>query len=75
MLTGQLGALGDLLIQRVKALETSIGDMGCSTAKHQELIPPVGASLTSDPERRKAAKAEMAAMKLKEMVAKSRPSK
>ena len=47
LLQGRLAELGDLLMQRLKALETSLGDQGWATARHQELIPPLAATLTS----------------------------
>ena len=48
----------------VKALETSLSDQSWMTARHQELLPAQGASLTGEPERRRAAKAELGAQKL-----------
>eukprot|EP00438_Fugacium_kawagutii_P012524 Skav208184 [mRNA] locus=scaffold2530:366794:368191:+ [translate_table: standard] len=72
LLGGKLGELGDLLVQRIKALETSFSDAGWATARHQELIPPQGASLTTEDERRKAARMELATVKLKEAVMKNR---
>ena len=55
LLQGRLAELGDLLMQRLKALETSLGDQGWATARHQELIPPLAATLTSTGERESAA--------------------
>ena len=40
LLQGRLAELGDLMAQRLKALETSLGEQGWVTARHQELIPP-----------------------------------
>ena len=75
LLQGRLPELGDLLSQRLKALETSFTEQGWHTAKHQELIPPMAASLTSEAERRRAAKLELSASKLKEMVQKNKSPK
>ena len=72
LLQGRLGELGDLLVQRLKALETSLGDQGWQTARHQELIPAQSASLTSEGERRKAARLELANSKLKQLTLKNR---
>eukprot|EP00438_Fugacium_kawagutii_P005652 Skav226154 [mRNA] locus=scaffold3275:7240:8613:+ [translate_table: standard] len=74
LLSGHLAQLGDLLMQRMKALESSLNDQGWQQARHQELIPPVGASLTSEMERRRSAKQELASAKLKEAIQKSRSS-
>lgn len=72
LLQGQLGELGDLLIQRLKALETSFVDQGWHSARHQELIPPHAATLTTESERRRTARMEIAANKLKEMTMKGK---
>ena len=72
LVQGQLGELGDLLMQRLKALETSLADQGWHSAKHQELIPPHAASLTTETERRQTARMELSANKLKEMTMKGR---
>eukprot|EP00435_Cladocopium_sp_Y103_P047964 s1615_g14.t1 len=49
---GRLPELGDLLMQRLKALETPFLDQGWHSAKHRELIPPHAASLMTEEERR-----------------------
>ena len=72
LIQGQLGELGDLLMQRLKAVETSLVDQGWHSAKHQELIPPHAASLTTEAERRRTARMEISANKLKEMTLKGR---
>lgn len=72
LLSGQLGELGDLLVQRLKAVETAVADQNWSTARHQELIPAQAASLTTEQERRKAARMELAQGKLRELVSKGR---
>eukprot|EP00435_Cladocopium_sp_Y103_P048232 s510_g14.t1 len=65
LLQGKLAELGDLMIQRLKALESSFSDQSWMTARHQEIIPPVGASLTGELERRQAARLELSNAKLK----------
>ena len=76
LIQGHLPELGDLLMQRLKALETSFSDQGWHSARHQELIPSHAASLTTEAERRKTAKMEVAANKLKEITQKGkRPDK
>ena len=72
LIQGQLGELGDLLMQRLKAVETSLVDQGWHSAKHQELISPHAASLTTEAERRRTARMEISANKLKEMTLKGR---
>ena len=72
LLAGQLGELGDLLAQRLKAVETAVAEQSWSTARHQELIPSQAASLTTEGERRRAARQEVAHGKLRELVSKGR---
>ena len=72
LIQGQLGELGDLLMQRLKAVETSLVDQGWHSARHQELIPPHAASLTTEAERRRTARLEISANKLKELTLKGR---
>ena len=72
LLQGRLAELGDLMSQRLKALETSLGEQGWHTARHQELIPPQSASLTTEEERRRAARQELATSKLRQLTSKNR---
>lgn len=72
LLQGRLAELGDLMVQRLKALETSFGEQGWHTARHQELIPPQAASLTTEEERRRAARQELANSKLRQLSLKNR---
>ena len=72
LLQGHLGELGDLLVQRFKAIETAMADQSWSSAKHQELIPAQAASLTTETERKKAAKLELTQGKLRDMVARGK---
>eukprot|EP00435_Cladocopium_sp_Y103_P045195 s780_g12.t3 len=72
LVQGQLPELGDLLMQRLKALETALVDQSWNSARHQEIIPPHAASLTTVAERRQTAKLELASNKLKEMTLKNK---
>jgi hypothetical protein len=72
LLQGRLAELGDLMAQRLKALETSLGEQGWVTARHQELIPPQAASLTTEEERRRAARQELATSKLRQLTMRSK---
>ena len=56
-----------MLAQRFKALETFASSGSWATARHQELIPPVGVSLTRAAERQRVAKAEVMRAKLAEI--------
>ena len=65
LLSGELGRCGDLLVQRFKAIEQSLGDDGSwAVSRHLELIPGA-ASLATMGEQTEAAKAELRAQKLK----------
>ena len=61
--SGQLARLGDVLMQRMKAVELPDG---WAVAKHYELIPPSKPAITTDKERDFAAKAALRAAKWKE---------
>ena len=68
LLEGDLGRLGDLLVQRFKAIEASLSaDGNWSVARHQELIP-TQASLSTKAELTEAAKAELRASKLRQQL-------
>ncbi|CAE7622693.1 Rpl30 [Symbiodinium sp. CCMP2592] len=70
LLSGQFARLGDVLMQRLKAVESSLTD-GWGVAKHYELIPPSKPAITADKERDFAAKAALRAAKLKESLQKA----
>ena len=72
LLQGKLASLGDLLMQRLKAVETSLAENSWMSARHQELIPPQSASLTSMQERERAAKTELRMAKLREVLEKGK---
>ena len=65
----RLASLGDLLMQRLKAVEASLSD-GWAVANYQELIPPPRATLTTDQERAFASRHAMQQRKLQERLKK-----
>ena len=65
--------LGDLLMQRMKAVEVSLTE-GWAVANHQELIPGPKASLTTDQERSFAARQAVQRRKLEEAMGTRRKS-
>ena len=75
MLEGSYVKALDLLIQRFKAVEASLGENGWSMARHLELIPPSMAALATLDEKDMAAKAELRNRKLQESLTKMRKNK
>ena len=67
LMDGQYALCGDYLMQRLKAVESSLTD-GWKVAEQQEIVPPARASLTSDAERNFAARRAVAAQKLLSVV-------
>ena len=67
LMDGQYALCGDYLMQRLKAVESSLTD-GWKVAEQQEIVPPARASLTSDAERSFAAKRAVQAQKLLNVV-------
>ena len=63
--------LGDLLMQRMKAVEASLSE-GWGVANYQELIPPPKATLTTDQERAFATRHALQQRKLQETAAKKK---
>ena len=61
---GKLPEVADLLVQRFKALETSIQDGNWNLAKRLEVIPDSTSGLTSMEERRAAARDELQSLQL-----------
>lgn len=70
ILEGQVARAGDLLMQRLKALESAVNDQSWNQARHQELIAPQTASLSRVVEKEQAAKLEIRAAKLRGLVQK-----
>ena len=66
LLEGDSMRTADLLIQRFKALETSVSDGSWSLARHLELIPEEGVGLTSPAERDLITKLELQRARLAE---------
>ena len=75
LLSGNLGGLGDTLMQRLKALESAVHDQSWQSARHQELISPQNASLTSNEERDRAARTEIKMLKLRSSLMKTKGNK
>ena len=75
LLDGSLAALGDLLMQRLKALETAMQEQNWQSARHQELISPQSASLTNTGEREMASKTELRMMRLRNATMKGKTAK
>ena len=63
--------LGDLLMQRMKAVEASLSE-GWGVANYQELIPPPKATLTTDQERAFATRHAIQQKRLQEAVVKKK---
>lgn len=63
---GQPARAGDILSQRLKALELQISDGGWQRAQYLELIPPEGAGLAERSEQAMAAREEAAEAKMRQ---------
>jgi hypothetical protein len=70
LLEGQLPALGDLLCQQMKALETALKEGGWSNARNQQVIPASSASMTTAEEQDYLLRSERRQQKLVEAQAK-----
>ena len=64
LLDGNLALVGDILMQRFKAVEGSLNDGGWELSRHMELVPPSGASSSSQGERERAGRAALREAKL-----------
>jgi hypothetical protein len=64
LMDGRLAALGDVAMQRFKAVQTSVREGNWQTARHQELIEDDGL-LTTDREQDMSVRAELRAQKLR----------
>ena len=67
LMEGQFAAVGDVLMQRMKAVESSVTD-GWQLASHQELIPPAKATLSTNLERSFVVKQALQSKKLEESI-------
>ena len=70
LVEGDVLRAGDLLIQRFKALETSVIDGTWLRARHHELVPEEGVGLASAAERQAISRLELQRRKLTEVVSK-----
>ena len=73
LVEGRLAFLGDLMVQRLKALEIAICDGQWSVAQHHELIPPTDSGLVGPNERAQAAKSELERLRIAEAVTRAGP--
>ena len=69
---GKPGAVGDLLIQRFKGLETTVRDEHGALGRRQELIPDLASTVTSGRERELALKELLREAKMRDAIAKHR---
>ena len=66
LLEGNLGFVGDILMQRYKAIEASMAEGCWDLARHYELIPPMSATTVSASERSFATRMAIREAKLKQ---------
>ena len=71
LMSNELPRLGDVLMQRLKAVEASLSE-GWTVAAQQELIPGPKATLTAPAEKSFAAKQALQHQKLEELVRKKK---
>ena len=72
---GDLAKMGDISIQRFKALEAAIGDGQRALARHYEIIPPTEASSVTYLEKEHAAKLELRERQLRDRLLGNRPAR
>jgi hypothetical protein len=68
LLRGDVAQVGDLLMQRFKAIEATTGDMPWAVAQHLELIPQSQVTALADEERAAAASIELRESRLRAAV-------
>ena len=72
LLSGELAEVGDVLMQRLKALVQSHKDGHWQVAQHLELVDAKGIGATSAEELNEACRAQLAAHKIREAIAKAK---
>ena len=72
LLSGNLPRVGDLLVQRFKALEASIADGSWAIARHLELLPQEDVGLSSGGERAIATRSELQRIRLADAASRTR---
>ena len=72
LLQGRSAEMGDVLMQRFKAIETAAKDDSWGVASRLELIPPAGASAVDHEERELAVGLEMRERKLEALTRRTR---
>ena len=65
LLTGRFAEVGDLLMQRFRAIECAAVEGGWEMARHMELIPPMTATSVTQRERQDAASLELQELKVR----------
>ena len=73
LIQGNLPALGDILMQRLKALEQAVKDGNWNTAAHLEAVPSLDVGLTSQRELRFAVQGQLQQYRLKEASGRLKP--
>jgi hypothetical protein len=66
---GDLGQVGDVLMQRLRAIEEFVETKTWTLGRHLELITPLDGTLTTESERSIAVRAELRTAKLREALA------
>ena len=72
---GKLAELGDLLMQRYKAVETASSDATWEIARHYELIPDTAVSAVSFTERAAATAMRQRELQLEKLAGESRAAR
>ena len=68
ILEGNIARAGDVLVQRLKAIEVAVSDGSWAVAQHHELIAPVDVSLVTSAERSQTNRLEVQRSRLHEAV-------
>ena len=71
LVDGRLAQIGDLLVQRMKAIEIAIAVGQWYVAQHHELIPPMDSGLVSPSERAVTAHSELQRLRVADAVGKT----
>jgi hypothetical protein len=72
LVKGDLGQVGDVLMQRLRAIEEFVETKTWTLGRHLELITPLDGTLTTEAERSIAVRAELRSAKLREALESAR---
>ena len=72
LMKGDLGQVGDVLMQRLRAIEEFVETKTWTLGKHLELTTPMDGTLTTEAERSIAVRAELRSAKLREALESAR---